>query len=174
MSLISDIEAQIRDIQEKKKQNQAQEEKSKGIGLLESGYFDADIYDSGNQKEKRYEGYVTSIATNEEDEDDDDEPIRPSDKKVSSFNVPAAFINEVSRVSFHENFIKIKINYFNRFQGEPDYDPFADRRQKTVGEKEDEYQRKRRKIAAISPERVDPFADGKFQDFKSQFLQYSD
>jgi hypothetical protein len=50
------------------------------------------------------------------------------------------------------------------FQSEPDYDPFADRRQKTVGEKEDEYQRKRRKVAAISPERVDPFADGKFRN----------
>ena len=51
------------------------------------------------------------------------------------------------------------------FQSEPDYDPLADRRQKTVGEKEDEYQRKRRKIAAISPERIDPFADGKLEFF---------
>lgn len=50
-----------------------------------------------------------------------------------------------------------------QFQSEPDYDPFADRRIKTVGEKEDEYRQKRRKIAAISPERVDPFADGKCQ-----------
>lgn len=102
-SFISDIEAQIRDIQEKKKQNKAEEEKNKGIGLLESGYFDADIYDSGNQKEKRYEGYVTSIATNEDEDEDDDEPIRPSDKKTSGFNAPTAFLKEVTRVSFLMN-----------------------------------------------------------------------
>lgn len=161
----SDIEAQIRDIQEKKKQNQAQEEKNKGIGLLEAGYFDADIYDSGNQKEKRYEGYVTSIATNEEEDEDDDEPIRPSDKKTSGFNAPTAFLKEVTRVSFKTISKDYKIINLINFQSEPDYDPFADRRQKTVGEKEDEYQRKRRKIAAISPERIDPFADGKCKDF---------
>ncbi len=99
MIFISDIEAQIRDIQEKKKQNQAQEDKNKGIGLLESGYFDADIYDSGNQKDKRYEGYVTSIATNEEEDEDDEEPIRQSEKKSSAFNAPAAYIKEIARVS---------------------------------------------------------------------------
>lgn len=47
------------------------------------------------------------------------------------------------------------------FQSEPDYDPFAEHRRPTVGEKEDEYRQKRRRLV-ISPERVDPFADGTF------------
>lgn len=62
---------------------------------------------------------------------------------------------------------------FMSFQSEPDYDPFAETRVKTVGEKEDEYRQKRRKIAAISPERVDPFADGKCQ-FINKLFKFSD
>lgn len=153
-----DIESQIKDIQDKKRQAQAQEERQKGIGLLESGYFDSEIYEGG-QKGK-YEGYVTSIATNEEDEDDDDEPIRP-DKKSSAFNAPISFIKEITRVSLitFSNY-KQMCNLFINQQNEPEYDPFEDRRQKTVGEKEDEYRARRRKLV-ISPERVDPFADGK-------------
>lgn len=161
-AFIIDIESQIKDIQEKKKQTQAQEERNKGIGLLESGYFDSDIYD-GKQKDKKYEGYVTSIATNEEDDEDDDEPIRPNDKRLSGFNAPTAFLKEITRVSQRFFFVisLIITLLFCCFQSEPDYDPFAETRVKTVGEKEDEYRQKRRKIAAISPERVDPFADGK-------------
>jgi hypothetical protein len=45
------------------------------------------------------------------------------------------------------------------FQSEKDYDPFAERRRPTVAEKEDEYRQKRR-MMIISPERVDPFAEG--------------
>jgi hypothetical protein len=44
-------------------------------------------------------------------------------------------------------------------QAEKDYDPFAERRRPTVAEKEDEYRQKRR-MMIISPERVDPFAEG--------------
>lgn len=44
-------------------------------------------------------------------------------------------------------------------QSDKDFDPFADRRRQTIAEKEDEYRQKRRKMI-ISPERVDPFADG--------------
>lgn len=46
-------------------------------------------------------------------------------------------------------------------QPEADFDPFAERRRPTVGEKEDEYRQKRRRLV-ISPERSDPFADGGF------------
>lgn len=161
-SFFLDIENQIKDIQEKKKQNQAQEERSKGIGLLESGYFDSDIYDeSQKDKNKKYEGYVTSIATNEDDDDDEEEQIRPDDKRISGFNAPSVFLNEISRVSIRLESYHLNMTKLIFFQSEPDYDPFADTRRKTVGEKEDEYRQKRRKIAAISPERVDPFADGK-------------
>jgi hypothetical protein len=52
----------------------------------------------------------------------------------------------------------MKLKILN-FQAEKDYDPFAERRQLTVAEKEDEYRQKRR-MMIISPERVDPFAEG--------------
>lgn len=47
-------------------------------------------------------------------------------------------------------------------QSDKDFDPFADRRRPTIAEREDEYKQKRRKMI-ISPERVDPFADGEYQ-----------
>lgn len=49
-------------------------------------------------------------------------------------------------------------NYFAN-QSEKDYDPFADRRRPTIADREDEYRQKRRRMI-ISPERVDPFAEG--------------
>lgn len=60
-----DIEAQILDIQSRKKQIVSEDgltEKDR-VGLGETGYFDSDIYDGGGGK---YEGYVTSIAANDE------------------------------------------------------------------------------------------------------------
>lgn len=64
--LISDIEAQIREIQARKKEISSDEngitDKDR-IGLGESGYFDQEIYDGGGSK---FDGYVTSIAANDE------------------------------------------------------------------------------------------------------------
>lgn len=65
--MFSDIEAQIRDIQARKKEivnttNEELPEKDR-VGLGESGYYDRDIYDGGGNK---YDGYVTSIAANDE------------------------------------------------------------------------------------------------------------
>lgn len=57
------------------------------------------------------------------------------------------------------------------FQSEKDYDPFADRRQKTVAEKEDEYRAIRRRMI-ISPERIDPFAEGRRFIFYSLFESF--
>lgn len=108
---ISDIETQIKDIQEKKKQAQAQEEAQKGIGLLESGYFDSEIYDGNGGQKGRYEGYVTSIAANEEDEDDDDEIVKPSDKRTTGFNAPIAFLKDIARVSDDECFFLMSLAY---------------------------------------------------------------
>ena len=163
MSLIADIEAQIKEIQERKKQAQVEEERDKGIGLLESGYFDSELYDGNGTQKGKYEGYVTSIAPNEDEDEDDDEPIRPSDKRTTGFGAPMAFINDIARVSNKEIPADYSLitQFIFLFQSEPDYDPFESRRPKTVGEKEDEYRQKRRK-QVLSPARVDPFADGKF------------
>lgn len=158
---IADIEAQIKEIQERKKQAAVEEERDKGIGLLESGYFDSDLYDGNGTQKGKYEGYVTSIAPNEDEDEDDDEPIRPSDKRTTGFGAPMAFINDIARVSSpssRNSSVVLTISFL--LQSEPDYDPFESRRPKTVGEKEDEYRQKRRK-QVLSPARVDPFADGK-------------
>lgn len=48
---------------------------------------------------------------------------------------------------------------------EKDYDPFADRRRPTIADREDEYRQKRRRMI-ISPERVDPFAEGQYNFFQ--------
>jgi splicing factor 3B subunit 1 len=163
--MISEIESQIRDIQEKKKQQAAEEEKAKGIGFDSSGFFDSEFYDNGKGKGK-YEGYVTSIAANEDEDDDDDEPLRPQEKqRTTGFGAPIALINDVSRVNLKiQNFESSKMLISSIYsQGEPDYDPFENRRVKTVGEKEDEYRQKRRN-QILSPERIDPFADGKFRN----------
>ncbi|XP_044726974.1 splicing factor 3B subunit 1 [Chrysoperla carnea] len=142
-----DIEAQIRDIQAKKKEVSDNNGNDKGVGLGESGYFDSDIYDGGGNK--KYEGYVTSIAANDEADDDDEDVVSYSQKRSGGFNVNVALLNDVA-------------------QSDKDYDPFADRRRPTIAEKEDEYRQKRRRMI-ISPERVDLFAEGgKTPDFGSR------
>lgn len=64
--MVSDIEAQIRDIQARKKniapENGENGDEEKHVGLGASGFFDRDIYDGTG----KYEGYVTSIAANDE------------------------------------------------------------------------------------------------------------
>ncbi|CAB0035676.1 unnamed protein product [Trichogramma brassicae] len=103
-----DIEAQIRDIQEKKKsvQNNVGAPADQ-VALGKTGFYDQEIYDKSN----KYDGYDTSIAANDEVD---------SDKE---------------------------------------FDPFADRRRPTIADREDEYKQKRRRMR-LSPERIDPFAEG--------------
>uniref|UniRef100_A0A6M2DTF6 Putative splicing factor 3b subunit 1 n=1 Tax=Xenopsylla cheopis TaxID=163159 RepID=A0A6M2DTF6_XENCH len=132
-----DIEAQIKDIQAKKKV-QAAESDENGVGLTETGYFDSDIYEN-TKKSTKYSGYVTSIAANDEAEDEEYEPA-PFQNKRPGYTAPAALLNDVA-------------------QSEKDYDPFADRRRPTIADREDEYRQKRRRMI-ISPERNDPFAEG--------------
>ena len=110
------------------------------IGFGESGIFDADIYDQNKKVQSRYDGYVTSIAANDEvDEEDYDGATAPSAGGRQSITAPAAILNEMV--------------------GE-DFDPFAEHRRPTIADREDEYRAKRRKMV-ISPDRVDPFAEGK-------------
>lgn len=94
-----DIEAQIREIQSKKKEVVTETEEDKGVGLGESGYFDSEIYDAGVGKGK-YEGYVTSIAANDEIEDEEYDVGSYGNKRGSGYNAPAALLNDVVQVSF--------------------------------------------------------------------------
>lgn len=59
----ADIEAQIREIQEKKKTVQASADGEDQVALGKTGFYDQDIYDGTNNK---FDGYVTSIAANDE------------------------------------------------------------------------------------------------------------
>lgn len=61
MTTHADIEAQIREIQQRKK-DEKQKEDDSDVGLGASGFFDQDIYNGGG----KFEGYVTSIAPNDE------------------------------------------------------------------------------------------------------------
>lgn len=97
--LVSDIEAQIQDIQNKKKELAAQSS-DKGVGLLESGYFDSELYDDSSNKKNRYDGYMTTIAA-DVDEDDEDEGL-PVQQKRTSYTAPKAVLKDiVKQVSFN-------------------------------------------------------------------------
>ena len=108
------------------------------IGFGESGIFDAEIY--GGEVQSRFDGYVTSIATTDEVEEEDYDGVGAgAGSGRQSITAPAAILNEAI--------------------GE-DFDPFAEHRRPTIADREDEYRAKRRKMV-ISPERADPFAEGK-------------
>ena len=61
--LISDTEAQIRDLQSRKKDLIEEMKEKEQVGVDEREFYDRDIYDSGVSK---YDGYVASIAVNNE------------------------------------------------------------------------------------------------------------
>lgn len=93
----TDIEAQIADIQSKKKD--VQKNSSEGVGLLESGsFFDTEFYDEGSKSKNRYDGYHTSIAANDEADEDEDEGI-PVAQKRTTYTAPKSILNDVTQVS---------------------------------------------------------------------------
>jgi len=139
-----DIEAQIADLQTKKKE--IQKTTAAGVGLLDSGgFFDTDLYDDGGTKKSRYEGYNTSIAANDDVDEDEDDGFPAAPQKRITYTAPKSVLKDVT-------------------QGKEDIDPLADRRRPTIADRENEYTQKRRRIV-ISPERADPFADGKLKIF---------
>ncbi|KAI4879237.1 hypothetical protein NFI96_012121, partial [Prochilodus magdalenae] len=135
--LFSDIEAQILEIQGKKAA--LLEEGEQGVGLDSTGYYDQEIYGGSDS---RFAGYVTSIAANEqEDDDEEDSSTSLLGQKKPGYHAPVAILNAIP-------------------QSDEQYDPFAEHRPQKISDREDEYKRRRQKMI-ISPERHDPFADGK-------------
>ncbi len=87
------------------------------------------------------------------------------------FSTSSAPLNDIAKVEFIQLFLVFSISTiyllcYSYLQSDTVYDPFAERRQKTIAEKEDEYRAIRRRMI-ISPERVDPFAEGLFCFFKT-------
>lgn len=133
-----DIEAQILEIQGMKAA--LVEGTDQGVGLDSTGFFDQEIYGGSDS---RFAGYVTSIAANEQEEDDDeDSSTSLLGQKKPGYHAPVAILNSIP-------------------QSDEQYDPFAEHRPQKISDREDEYKKRRQKMI-ISPERHDPFADGKF------------
>uniref|UniRef100_A0A8C5BEW9 Splicing factor 3b subunit 1 n=1 Tax=Gadus morhua TaxID=8049 RepID=A0A8C5BEW9_GADMO len=146
-----DIEAQILEIQGMKAA--LLEEGEQGVGLDSTGFFDQEIYGGSDS---RFTGYVTSIAANEqEDDDEEDSSTSLLGQKKPGYHAPVAILNAIP-------------------QSEEQYDPFAEHRPAKIADREDEYKGRRRQMI-ISPERLDPFADGgKTPDPKMQVRSYMD
>ncbi|XP_018431647.1 PREDICTED: splicing factor 3B subunit 1 isoform X2 [Nanorana parkeri] len=143
-----DIDAQIREIQVKK----ATLDETQGVGLDSTGYFDRDIYGGSDS---RFSGYLTSIATNEQEDDDDEDSSAAAFEKKPGYHAPVALLNDIP-------------------QSSEQYDPFAEHRPQKIADREDEY-KKHRRTMIISPERLDPFADGgKTPDPKTNARTYTD
>jgi len=134
-----DIEAQINAIQAKRAQQPDEDapKENERIGLSETGVFDQDIY-GGKGK---FEGYVTSIASKEDEEDEDEASAPEQGRKMPSYTAPQAVLKDMEKGQ------------------EDDYDPFAEHRIPTVASRQSEYQQRQRH-QVISPDRVDYFADG--------------
>ena len=95
-----DIEAQIREIQSRKKEVVKDADGTDGVGLLESGFFDTDLYDGGRTKSNKFDGYLESINPNDEADEDEDEGMPATNvKRSTGFGAPAAFIEEIARVN---------------------------------------------------------------------------
>uniref|UniRef100_A0A4W6FEY0 Splicing factor 3b, subunit 1 n=1 Tax=Lates calcarifer TaxID=8187 RepID=A0A4W6FEY0_LATCA len=119
------------------------EDGEQGVGLDSTGFYDQEIYGGSDS---RFAGYVTSIAANEqEDDDEDDTSTSLLGQKKPGYHAPVAILNAIP-------------------QSDEQYDPFAEHRPQKIAEREDEYKARRRQMI-ISPERLDPFADGKFSHF---------
>lgn len=80
--------------------------------MLESGYFDTELYGAEDPKAK-YEGYVTSIAPNEDEDEEEDEGIPLNNKR--NVNAPAALLNDIAQVKLKYFFFKCSfiISYYN-------------------------------------------------------------
>lgn len=145
-----DIEAQILEIQGRKAALQ-EENGEQGVGLVSTGIFDQEIYGGSDS---RFAGYVTSIAANEqEDDDEDDTSTSLLGQKKPGYHAPVAILNSIP-------------------QSDEQYDPFAEHRPQKIADREDEYKARRRQMI-ISPERLDPFADGNSLSFLFPSHQHS-
>ncbi|MBN3318632.1 SF3B1 factor, partial [Atractosteus spatula] len=142
-----DIEAQILEIQGMKAA--LLEEGERGVGLDSTGYYDQEIYGGSDS---RFTGYVTSIAANEhEDDDEEDSSTSLLGQKKPGYHAPVALLNDIP-------------------QSAEQYDPFAEHRPQKIAEREDEYKARRRQMI-ISPERLDPFADGPLAPSQSSHVR---
>lgn len=107
------IEAQIKEIQTKKKEIITQSNE-KGIGLLKSGsYYDTELYDAdGGDKNSKFEGYVTSIAPNDDADEEDDIglPLTSNNKRTIYSSTQA--MKEIIQVCIFTGILSVALIIF--------------------------------------------------------------
>ncbi|KAI1304158.1 Splicing factor 3B subunit 1 [Halotydeus destructor] len=137
---IEEIEAFANALQDLRKATEKEQEDEDRISFdAGRAVMDGDIYDS---TKNRFENYVTSIPTNEEEQDDDDDYRNGAANGAlaakKSVSAPQAFLNDMV---------------------DDDHDPMAGNRVPRIADRYDEY-RSRGIGRTLSPDRVDPYADG--------------
>jgi hypothetical protein len=75
-----ELEAQIKEFQAKRTKNQETTVSEEKIDFGSTGHFDKDIY-GGN---KKYEGYLTSIAPTDPDEDEEEYSVSKGPKSITA------------------------------------------------------------------------------------------
>ncbi|CAI8054774.1 Splicing factor 3B subunit 1, partial [Geodia barretti] len=133
-----DIEAQIEEIQARRRAGVAEEGAGNGtndkVGLNSLGHFDMNVYTSGDKS-----GYVTSIPANEdEDEAEEDMGIGPPPARAT-YHAPSDVMADIPH-------------------NEQASDPFADTRRPKIIDRHDDYHRRKMANMFYSPFRADPFA----------------
>jgi splicing factor 3B subunit 1 len=132
-----DIEAQIEEIQARRRAGLADEGAGNGtndkVGLNSLGHFDMNVYSSGDKS-----GYVTSIPANEdEDEAEEDAGIGPPPGRAT-YHAPSDVMADIPH-------------------NEQASDPFADTRRPKIIDRHDDYHRRKMANMFYSPFRADPF-----------------
>uniref|UniRef100_A0A7M5US46 Splicing factor 3B subunit 1 n=3 Tax=Clytia hemisphaerica TaxID=252671 RepID=A0A7M5US46_9CNID len=138
----ADIDNQIKELQNLRGNKDDQETNNKGISFGTA--LEAELYGNGD----KYQGYDQSIATNDMEEEDDDF-TSSTIGKAQSFTAHKSVLKEIEKEGHN-------------------VDPMAEHKIPTVGDRQNEYQQRMRKLL-ISPARADPFADGgKTPDVRSR------
>uniref|UniRef100_F1KRJ0 Splicing factor 3B subunit 1 n=1 Tax=Ascaris suum TaxID=6253 RepID=F1KRJ0_ASCSU len=141
-----ELEAQIAQIQSRKRQLQEDVENGENISNGKSvdkiafgsaGGYDTDVY--GSVRSSRKGDYLTSINAGDDDDEGEDELVGPMTTAKANYSAPKRFVEEAAKHA-------------------QDDDPFAETRTKTIAERQSNYQARARQ-RQISPERADMFAD---------------
>lgn len=109
----------------------------KDVSFGKAGDLDPAIYARSERS-----NYLTSIGPDDENEEEDELSAKHLQRNAkAAYAAPQKFLAEAAR-------------------GGDDVDPFEETRTRTIAEREDDYHARRRKLQ-ISPERRDPFLEGR-------------
>jgi hypothetical protein len=137
---MEDIDKEIEKFQAKRRRMEQQSDTNGHtgkVGLLSQGSYDKDLYGSAT------EGFVSSIASHDNDEDEDDMGATPPH---SHYHATTDLVQEVAHAG-----------------DDHDRDPFKDTRRAKIIDRKDEYHLRQQRHNVISPNRFDPFLEGEYE-----------